>query len=182
MLTIDHINAMRPDEAVVALGHLFEHSPWIVAETWGQRPFPSRAALHLALVRTMLGASAEQQDALIRAHPDLVGQAALAGTLTRASTGEQRAAGLDAGTLTPDEIDAFSRNNAAYRARFGFPFVICARENKKESILAGFASRLGNTPEQEREAALREIAKIAWYRLADVVAGDDTMLKEATTP
>jgi OHCU decarboxylase len=182
MLTIDNINAMSPDAAVEALGHLFEHSPWIVAATWDQRPFAARAALHRALVQTMLEASPEQQDALIRAHPDLVGRAALAGTLTRASTGEQRAAGLDAGALSPDEIDAFARNNAAYRERFGFPFVICARENKKESILAGFAARLDNTPGEERRTALREIAKIAWYRLADAVAGNDTMIEEATTP
>jgi len=117
-----------------------------------------------------------RQEALIRAHPDLVGQAALAGTLTRASTGEQAAAGLDAGALTEDEIAAFARNNAAYRERFGFPFVICARENRKESILAGFAARLGNTREREIRQALREIGKIAWYRLADVVAGDDAMV------
>lgn len=182
MLTVDHINALTPDEAVAVLGHLFEHSPWIVAETWPQRPFASRVALHRALVETVRQASPERQDALIRAHPDLVGRAALAGTLTRESTGEQAAAGLAAGTLTPEEIDAFARDNAAYRERFGFPFVICARENKKERILAGFVARLGNTPEEERQTALHEIGKIAWYRLVDVVDGDDAMMEEASAP
>ena len=89
------------------------------------------------MVDVVSSASEEQQLALIRAHPDLVGAAALAGTLTRESTGEQAAAGLDPGSLTPDEIAEFGARNAAYTERFGFPFVICARENRKESILAG---------------------------------------------
>jgi len=178
VLTLEQVNALTREEAVERFGHLFEHSPWIVEATWDQRPFVSRAALHRALVETVWSAPEERQVALIAAHPDLVGRAALAGTLTRESTGEQRAAGLDAGALTPEEIDAFARNNAAYRERFGFPFVICARENKKESILAGFAARLGNAREEEIRQALREIGRIAWYRLTDVVAGDDVMIVE----
>jgi 2-oxo-4-hydroxy-4-carboxy-5-ureidoimidazoline decarboxylase len=179
VLALDEVNALSTAQAVEELGHLFEHSPWIVAETWSRRPFASRADLHRALVATVCAAPIGRQEALIRAHPDLVGQAALAGTLTRASTGEQAAAGLDAGTLTDPEIEAFARNNAAYRQRFGFPFVICARENKKETILAGFAARLHNSREQEIRQALREIGNIAWYRLVDVVAGDDTMVEGA---
>jgi OHCU decarboxylase len=175
VLALDEVNALTAEEAVATLGHLFEHSPWIVEKTWGQRPFTSRADLHRALVETVRRAPVARQEALIRAHPDLVGRAALAGTLTRESTGEQAAAGLHAGALTEEEIAAFARNNAAYRERFGFPFVMCARENQKESILAGFASRLPNTREAEIRQALREIEKIAWYRLADVVAGDDAM-------
>jgi OHCU decarboxylase len=179
VLALDEVNALSSAQAVERLGHLFEHSPWIVEETWAQRPFVSRAGLHRALVETVSRAPIDRLEALIRAHPDLVGQAAMAGTLTRASTGEQAAAGLDAGALTLEEVDAFTRNNAAYRDRFGFPFVICARENRKESILAGFAGRLQNSREQEIRQALREIEKIAWYRLIDVVAGDDTMMEGA---
>jgi 2-oxo-4-hydroxy-4-carboxy-5-ureidoimidazoline decarboxylase len=177
VLALDDVNALTATEAVERLGHLFEHSPWIVKATWPQRPFASRAALHRALVETVRAASIERQEALIRAHPDLVGQAALAGTLTRASTGEQAAAGLDAGALTETETAAFARNNAAYRERFGFPFVICARENRKDSILTGFDARLQNSREEEIRHALREIEKIAWYRLVDVVAGDDAMME-----
>jgi OHCU decarboxylase len=115
----------------------------------------------------MYGAGQERQLALIRAHPDLVGRAALAGTLTPESTGEQAAAGLD--RLAPEEIAAFNRLNAAYRERFGFPFVICARENKKASIMAGFEARLANTRAPEISAALGEIAKIAYWRLHDAI-------------
>jgi OHCU decarboxylase len=120
----------------------------------------------------MYGVTEDEQVALIRAHPDLVGRAALAGTLSSASTAEQAAAGLD--RLTPDEIADFTRLNAEYQARFGFPFVICARENKKESILAGFSARLTNSREREIQAALAEIAKIGWLRLLDSVSADPT--------
>jgi 2-oxo-4-hydroxy-4-carboxy-5-ureidoimidazoline decarboxylase len=99
-----------------------------------------------------------------------VGRAALAGTLTPESNREQASAGLD--RLTPDEIATFARLNAAYRDRFGFPFVICARENKKESILAGFSARLGHAREREIATALDEIARIAHSRLLDFVDPD----------
>jgi OHCU decarboxylase len=108
----------------------------------------------------------EQQLALIRAHPDLVGRAALAGTLTRESNGEQASAGLN--VLSPTEIELFQKQNAAYRAKFSFPFVICARLNKKEAILAGFEQRLKNSSMQEVQTALEEIFKIAELRLRDL--------------
>src|SRR5689334_13551740 len=159
-VTLSNLNAMDRADFAAALASVFEGAPAFVAQAWDARPFASVAALYAA--------GAEQQVALIAAHPDLVGRAALAGTLSRESTQEQAAAGLD--RLTPDEIAAFTRLNAAYRDRFGFPFVICARENKKESILAGFATRLEHTHAEEIDAALGEIAKIAALRLADLVA------------
>lgn len=156
---------------MAALGSIFEGPPWIVTRAWHARPFASRAHLHRELCAVMYAAPVEQQVALIQAHPDLVGRAALAGTLTAASTREQSSAGLD--RLSPDEIATFTRLNAEYRARFGFPFVICARENKKDSILAGFAARLGNTRDQEIGTALGEIAKIGELRLWDTIKEDE---------
>lgn len=167
---MDDLNALDQAGFVAALGAVFEGPPWIVTQAWARRPFESPSHLHRALCGVMYGAPREQQVALIQAHPDLVGRAALAGTLTTASTREQAAAGLD--RLSPDEITTFTRLNAAYRERFGFPFVICARENKKESILAGFATRLDNTRDQEIATALDEIAKIGLLRLRDMVGED----------
>lgn len=167
-LTLAELNAMDRDAFTAALAGLFEGPPWIVVEAWDARPFASRRALHAALLHVMEAAPQERKVALIRAHPDLVGRAALAGTLSPASTAEQATAGLD--RLSPDEIAAFQRLNAEYQARFGFPFVICARENKKESILAGFEARMKHSREQEVATALAEIAKICWLRLCDTVA------------
>lgn len=166
-MTLDEINDLGKEAFIQALGGLFEGRPWIVARAWSRRPFASVETFHRTLCSIMDEASIGQQVALLSAHPDLVGRAALAGTLSPASTGEQAAAGLD--RLTPEEIALFQDYNREYRARFGFPFVICARENKKESILAGFATRLTHTYDQEIRLALAEVAKICALRLYDLV-------------
>lgn len=166
-IAVSDLNTLDQAAFVAALAGIFEGPPWIVSQAWHDRPFADREDLHRALCAVMHSAPVEQQIALIRAHPDLVGKAALAGTLTPASTGEQAAAGLD--RLTPEEIATFQDLNARYHETFGFPFVICARENKKASILAGFTTRLANTREQEIVTALQEIAKIANLRLNDTV-------------
>jgi 2-oxo-4-hydroxy-4-carboxy-5-ureidoimidazoline decarboxylase len=170
-LTLQDVNAFDQEHFVVALHALFEGPPWIVAQSWHARPFASLAQLHQALCNVMLSASTEQKVALLQAHPDLVGRAALAGTLTPESTSEQASAGLD--QLSPTEIATFTHLNQAYRDRFGFPFVICARENKKASILAGFSTRLENSRTQEIEIALAEVAKICSFRLHDLVYDDE---------
>ncbi len=170
-LTLTQVNALDRPDFIAALGHLFEGPPWIVEQTWDARPFATLDDLQSKLVAVMYAAPVERQVALIQTHPDLVGRAALAGTLTPASTGEQAAAGLD--SLTSDEIATFTRLNAEYRERFGFPFVICARENKKENILAGFAQRLIHTRAEEITTALGEIAKICRLRLLDTIRAEE---------
>jgi OHCU decarboxylase len=167
-LSISTINSQDREAFTDAFGFVFEGSPWIAAEAWHARPFSSVADLHAKLCDVMYNATRERQLDLIRAHPDLVGQAELAGTLTPESSGEQAAAGLD--RLSTDEIARFTRLNSQYKDKFGFPFVICARENKKESILSGFETRLSNTREEEIRTALGEIAKIARLRLLDTVS------------
>ncbi len=166
-ISLRQLNALDQVYFIAALDSLFEGPPWIVTQTWHTRPFSDISQLHQALCDTLDHAPLAAQVALIQAHPDLVGRAALAGTLTPSSTNEQASAGLD--HLSQDEIATFTRLNQRYAERFGFPFVICARENKKESILAGFASRLDNPREREIEIALGEIARICWYRLIDTV-------------
>jgi OHCU decarboxylase len=169
--TLRELNSLDRAGFVDALASVFEGPPWIVEQAWDARPFASVERLHQALCDVMYAAPVEQQVALVRAHPDLVGRAALAGTLGPASTAEQAAAGLD--RLTLDEIATFQRYNAAYREKFGFPFVICARENKKASILTGFAVRLEHTREEEITTGLVEVSKICALRLGDVIAPEE---------
>lgn len=168
-LTIDQINALDHAPFVATLGFAFEQSPWVAAQAWAARPFADLAQLHRAMCAAMYAAPLDQQLALIRAHPDLAGKAAIAGELTAESTSEQASVGLD--RLTPEEYAEFMRRNTAYRERFGFPFIICVREHTKTSILQNFAVRLNNSPAQETQTALDEIAKIAFLRLSDRVAG-----------
>jgi OHCU decarboxylase len=161
------LNELGREGFLRVIGPVFEHSPWIAELTWAKRPFESAATLHRALCETVLASDDPRKLALIRAHPDLAGRAARAGTLTPASTCEQASGGLD--KLSAEEAALFDTYNREYRERFGFPFVICARQNKKEAMLAGFERRLKNSLQQEIEAALAEILKIAELRLHDLL-------------
>jgi 2-oxo-4-hydroxy-4-carboxy-5-ureidoimidazoline decarboxylase len=168
--TLTELNRSTRHEFVRLIGPVFEHSPWIADATWDKRPFRDPGHLHGALCDTVRASEIQKQLGLIQAHPDLVGKAAQAGTLTPSSTGEQTSAGLN--QLSPEEIGSFQRYNQAYRDKFGFPFVICARLNKKDAILKAFPLRLENSREQEIRTALEEIYKIAYFRLEDIVRPD----------
>ena len=166
-LSIREINRLDRAAFVEKLGFLFESSPWVAEAAWPARPFADGDALHQALCAAMYAAPIELHVALIRAHPDLAGKAAIAGELTPESTREQSSAGLN--RLAPEEFARFTQLNQAYRERFEFPFVICAREHTKDSILEAFVERLRHTRDEEIQAALGEIAKIARLRLLDLL-------------
>jgi OHCU decarboxylase len=163
---MESINELDRAAFVERFGPLFEHSPWVAEDAWTDRPFADQDELFEALCAAMYSASQERHLALIRAHPDLAGKAAIEGSLTNSSKREQASAGLD--RLTPDEYHQFTRTNTAYRERFGFPFVVCVREHTKESILRVAAERLEHTRDEEVRVALEEIAKIARLRLEDL--------------
>ncbi len=165
--TLTVLNACDRDTFVAALGHLFEHSPWVASETFDERPFSDLDGLDAALAATMRAAPADRQIALVRAHPDLAGRLAQAGKLTESSAREQSAAGLD--RLSPVEAAEIQRLNNAYKERFGFPFVICARLNAKDTIVSAMRSRVLNSADAELSTALDEIAKIARLRLNEAI-------------
>lgn len=170
MTTISSVGGLNQADCVAftaALGHLFEHSAWVAEETWPRRPFRDAAQLHTELCATMRAASHDRQLALIRAHPDLAGRLAQQKRLTAESTREQASAGLD--QLTAEELAGFQQLNAAYLARFGFPFIICARLSNKPAIFAAMQARLNNSPAAEFATALGEIEKIAHLRLSDLL-------------
>ena len=141
---------------------LFEHSPWVEERADARPPSGDR---HADLMTVMYAASAEEQLALIRAHPELAGKAAIDKTLTDASSAEQASAGLD--RLTPQEFDQFHVLNGAYRDKFGFPFIICVRLTDKAGILSAMERRLGNEREAEIATALEQIGEIVRLRLED---------------
>lgn len=143
-------------------GDVFEHSPWVAARAFSAGPFAGIDDLHAAFMDVLMRASEDEQLGLIRAHPELGARVAL----STASAQEQLGAGLKA--LSPAAFARFQDLNAAYRAKFGFPFIICVRLHDRESILAAYEARLMNEPAQERAAALAEIGKIARFRLEDM--------------
>ncbi|MEM7576767.1 MAG: 2-oxo-4-hydroxy-4-carboxy-5-ureidoimidazoline decarboxylase [Planctomycetota bacterium] len=163
--SMQELNAMAMASLVTLCGDLFEHSPWVVERAASMRPFVDVDAFMDATRRVLEEATEDERLALIRAHPDLVGGLRASGELTADSSVEQRKAGLD--TVSPDEAERFARFNSAYHDRFGFPFVICAKQNRKDTILSVMPERLQNPREREVQIALDEILKIARLRLAD---------------
>src|SRR5262249_14603781 len=161
--TLTNLNTVTEAAFLVAMGDVYEQAPWVAQAVSKQRPFATLAALHAAMMAAVRAASADQQLALIKGHPDLAGKAARAGALTADSTAEQASAGLD--RLSEQEFARFHRLNGAYREKFGIPFIICARRHGKESILHQFERRLQNGKATETEAALGEIFRIAALRL-----------------
>lgn len=167
-IPIDAVNLMSREEFVAAFGDVAEHSPWVAEQAATQRPFADRRAMVEAFLDAVLDADAPTQLALIQAHPDLAGKAAIAGDILPDSKREQAGAGLD--KLTADEHARFTELNDAYKRRFGFPFIIAVKGADKHRILAAFAERIGNDPEAELATAVRQVCNIIGFRLEDRVA------------
>jgi 2-oxo-4-hydroxy-4-carboxy-5-ureidoimidazoline decarboxylase len=166
-LSLKILNSMNQTGFTTALGFAFELSPWVVERAWSERPFASVEAMHAAMMAVLDAASTADKLALIRAHPELAGKAAIAKQLTTESAAEQASAGLD--RLTPEAFARFHQLNAAYKARFGFPFIIAVRLNDRASILRAMEARAANDEPAEIAEAIRQIGLISRLRLLDAV-------------
>jgi OHCU decarboxylase len=162
-MTLDELNALDARGFAAALDGVFEHSPWIVARTLDARPFGSIDALDDALRATVDRASVDEKLALLRAHPELAGKAAVARALTPSSMSEQASAGLDA--CTPAEFAELGALNDRYAERFGFPFIIAVRGLDRRQIIAALAARVTRTRDVEFREALAQVGRIARLRL-----------------
>jgi OHCU decarboxylase len=169
-LGIHEAATLSHDAFVTHFAGVFEASPWIAEAAFRRGPFTSVDDLHAAMVSVVEEADRGVRQALIRAHPELAGKAAIAGELTGESQREQAAAGLDA--LTPEQHRDLLALTAAYRERFSFPFVVCVREHTADSIIAAARARLDRDSDAEESTALAEIAKIAALRLQDLVVDE----------
>ena len=168
MIALDDLNAMPVQDFTAHLADIFEHSPWVAERAGASRPFADVDALYAAMCAVMRAATQAEQLALILAHPQLAGKAALRGELTEASTTEQSGAGLD--RCSPEEFARITELNDAYQQRFGFPFILAVRGYDRAGIIANMAQRLSRPPDVEFDEALRQIERIAALRLADRVS------------
>ncbi len=166
--TLSGLNNLSAPSFVAALGEVFEHAPWVAETAAPGRPYPTVTALHNAMMQAVRRTAAERQLAFIAGHPEL-GTRVKRADLTDHSRSEQR--GLELDRLSAEEFDRFSRLNAAYLEKFGFPFIVCVRRHTRDSILRQFERRLAHDRETEREAALREIGLITRLRLVALVDG-----------
>jgi 2-oxo-4-hydroxy-4-carboxy-5-ureidoimidazoline decarboxylase len=167
------LNACSKDDFVAALANIFEYSPWIAEQVASVRPFAGVRQLFDAMKAVVDRAPYELRLALIKGHPDLANKTQRAAGLTAESTAEQSGAGLD--RLSDAEYVAFERVNNAYRAKFGFPYIVCVRRHTKDSILRDFERRLPNDAKTETQKSIEEIFRIAALRVDQLVTGDDRL-------
>ncbi|WP_299813107.1 2-oxo-4-hydroxy-4-carboxy-5-ureidoimidazoline decarboxylase [uncultured Roseibium sp.] len=165
MIAIDRINEMDLEAFLAAFGDVAEHSPWVAEDAFCKAPFADREDVIAAFEAAMNAAPAERKFALVRAHPDLAGKAALAGDIAEDSRREQAGAGLN--TLSREEFDRFTQLNTRYKSKFGFPFIFAVKGATKHMILAAFEDRISNSSEEELKTALAQIARIFRFRLED---------------
>src|SRR3954470_15303248 len=171
--TISDLNDCSQADFAASLANVFEHSPWIAEQAAAARPLAGVRSLFAAMTAVIDAASPETRLALIRAHPDLANKTQRAAGLTAESTSEQTGAGLD--RLSDAEYEAFERVNNAYRAKFGFPYILCVRRHTKDSILRDFERRLPNDAAAEVATSIGEIGRIAALRLDQLVASQDRL-------
>ncbi|MGN8117920.1 allantoinase PuuE [Labrys sp. 22185] len=157
---------------VERFGGVFEHSPWVAEGAYDKGLTPAEdtaEGLHAAMMKVLNSASDDAKLALIMAHPDLAGKLAQAKMLTAESSAEQASAGLD--RLTPAELKQFTELNDAYKARFGFLFIMAIKGRSKAEIVAAFERRLQHDRTQEFAEAVKQIGEIARLRLKDMLPG-----------
>jgi len=167
MFSLHSLNALDQAAFTELLGGIYEHSPWVARRCWSQRPFASLALLQAAMAQALDTASADEQLAVIRAHPELSGKAALRRDLTADSRQEQAGAGLD--QCSPEEFAQLLEGNRRYGATFGFPFIIAVKGLGRQEIIAALQQRCGRSRDQELAEALRQIHRIAAFRLREKI-------------
>jgi len=154
------------EDFVNVFADIYEHSPWVAEKAFNlglDQSVDEVEGLHQRMADILLSASHEAQLALINAHPDLAGKAAIRGELTASSTLEQAGAGIS--QCSAEEFARFTELNDAYKAKFGFPFIKAVKGSNRQQILAAFEERIHHSVEQEFACALAEINKIALFRL-----------------
>ncbi len=157
------VNKMGKQEFVDIVGSVFEHSPWVAEHTWNQLPFADLEEMYRAMVQNMYEAENSMKLSLLRAHPDL-------GTkleISQSSQSEQLDAGLNG--LSEEEYKEFAALNQRYTGRFGFPFIMAVKGHGKNKIKAYMEQRMNNSSDEEFETALKEVSKIAKFRLWDLI-------------
>lgn len=162
-MKMETLNALDREGFIESTGWIFEHSPWVAERAWTRRPFATIDALHQAMVDQVEAASPQEQLALLRAHPDLGTRA----RVSDASAAEQAGAGLD--HLTPLELEQLLSLNAAYRDKYGFPFLFAVRGSTRQDVLTALAQRFMNIPEDEYREALNQVYRIARFRIEDSI-------------
>lgn len=170
-LSILAVNNLPYDDFVKTFGNVVEMTPSCTAGVCSGRPFTSFDSFVAAMCQFIDNLPRDGREEILRSHPDLADRLE---SLTLESQREQTQAGMT--TLSAEQIQELKHYNKLYKEKFGFPFVICARLNNKDAILAGIRTRLGNDGDQELKCGIEEVKKIMLLRMKDLVECEDSKL------
>lgn len=170
MIPLSQLNTLSDTEYTEKLDSLYEYSPWVVEKSQPLRPFPSVKAMHATFEGIIYSATKAEQSALLLAHPDLAAKIDEIAELTDFSKSEQMRAGFAA--LPREDIEEFRKSLAAYRQKFGHPFILCVSEHDASEAIPILNVRLQSSPEAELISCLAQVTRIGWYRLQQTVSND----------
>ena len=175
MNRLSELNSANEEQAVTMVTPLIERAPEIARRVAGRRPFQSSGQLCSAIRSELLKLSEDEQIVLFRAHPELAPENPLA--MTGESQSEQGR--LD---LTSDENEHRTRLdklNAAYRDKFGFPFVTAlVRHPNIESVLTEFEQRLSGDRMSEIQQAIEQIVVVCSSRVQASFGADGSEISQ----
>ena len=169
-VSLNELNEASREEFTAALRPLFNNEPWPLELAWQSRPFSDVNELRAAIQVAVLTADAERRDALIHDYPAM-------DELLLASADEAANISADRGSLGLSDLDdvqteRITELSAAYRERFGMPFVAYLDTNDTvERVIDAGVRRLANSDAQEYRIALSEIVEIANDRF-DILLAD----------
>jgi OHCU decarboxylase len=162
---LDEVNAMPYETFARTFGHLVQDTPWVLERAYARRPFADTTALRSAFQEALITGSEAEQQQLLGAYPDLGAEQ----PADDRYAADHDSAGL--GSATEETHAGVAALARAYRAHFGFPLIVCAREVERyERMLANGWLRLDNSAAVERAAGMIEVARIAGYRFNELVA------------
>lgn len=169
-VSLNELNEASREEFTAALRPLFNNETWPLDLAWQSRPFSDVNELRAAIQVAVLTADAERRDALIHDYPAM-------DELLLASADEAANISADRGSLGLSELDdvqteRITELSAAYRERFGMPFVAYLDTNDTvDRVIDAGVRRLANSDAQEYRIALSEIVEIANDRF-DILLAD----------
>lgn len=165
---LDQVNAMDRETFVEAFKGMYDGDVWPVERAWEQRPFADATELRKAFEDEVLGASADEQEALINAYVDI---ADLASNQDGNEQAHADTAALALGEFNDAELKELQAASAAYREKFNRPLVVCVTNlADREQLIASAWKRVESSQAREARFALGEVIDIADERFNILVA------------
>ena len=165
---LDQVNAMDRETFVEAFKSMYDGDAWPVERAWEQRPFTDATELRKAFEDEVLGASADEQEALISAYVDI---ADLASNQDANEQAHADTAALALGEFNDAELKELQAASAAYREKFNRPLVVCVTNlADREQLIASAWKRVESSQAREARFALGEVIDIADERFNILVA------------